>query len=353
MEKIFGKDRSRLQYAYLFVFFVSIFFHDWIILLGSNAVVIFFIVFCCGSLILLFFYISGIYTTKPGMGACLFLPISFKRSDNNISNCIDSIVVSAYLWAIDLMTWGVCVGLIFPFLTRLNCNSLLSKIITMISAILIYLFLHIFFLFLEAFVEKIVKYINILSFALFWQGLLISFICFYAPGYLILIAAVISVGIYLYITYYILIQVSEKRIVLMQNELRTRGRILLVVIVVIFFISLYSSLAYYLFRDVNNYKISGECAQVMELPFVDRIISIVYYVVCTITTVGYGDIYPCTSISRILAVVMALTGMWLSAVFIGAIIGAKNDTDGNSAQDNDEAKKTSDLESQNTTDETD
>ena len=54
---------------------------------------------------------------------------------------------------------------------------------------------------------------------------------------------------------------------------------------------------------------------IMNLSFVDSI----YYSVITMTTVGYGDVYPVTVLGKILSAIIALLGIGLVAVPTGII----------------------------------
>jgi len=51
-------------------------------------------------------------------------------------------------------------------------------------------------------------------------------------------------------------------------------------------------------------------------------VSSFYFTVSTITTVGYGDLYPTTDLSRIFTAIFALAGVAVALVALGAI-GAK------------------------------
>lgn len=55
------------------------------------------------------------------------------------------------------------------------------------------------------------------------------------------------------------------------------------------------------------------------LPFFEDFFDAVYWSTCTLTTVGYGDIYPTTSVGRIVSMVSALVGIAIIALPSGII----------------------------------
>lgn len=49
-------------------------------------------------------------------------------------------------------------------------------------------------------------------------------------------------------------------------------------------------------------------------------IDLFYYLVITFTTVGFGDVYPQTSLAKLLTIMIALSGMLFSGMFIATIL---------------------------------
>lgn len=81
------------------------------------------------------------------------------------------------------------------------------------------------------------------------------------------------------------------------NENRLRG-ILVLYVFCLFLALFYCALAFYSFEKIPNENVDG---------FDDAL----WWAFITITSVGYGDIYPVTNSGRIVAVVMTLGGMGL------------------------------------------
>lgn len=51
-------------------------------------------------------------------------------------------------------------------------------------------------------------------------------------------------------------------------------------------------------------------------------IDLFYYLVITFTTVGFGDVYPKTSLAKVLTIMIALSGMLFSGMFVATILAA-------------------------------
>ena len=59
-----------------------------------------------------------------------------------------------------------------------------------------------------------------------------------------------------------------------------------------------------------------------ELPEIEFYFKHIYFSFITITTVGYGDIYPLTTLSQFIVVVEIITGLLLTNVILGLVIGS-------------------------------
>ncbi|MEG3014038.1 MAG: potassium channel family protein [Cetobacterium sp.] len=59
-----------------------------------------------------------------------------------------------------------------------------------------------------------------------------------------------------------------------------------------------------------------------ELPEIEFYFKHIYFSFITITTVGYGDIYPLTTFSQFIVVVEIITGLLLTNVILGLVIGS-------------------------------
>lgn len=82
---------------------------------------------------------------------------------------------------------------------------------------------------------------------------------------------------------------------------------LVVSVVLCFFVMLFSAIIMY---TVEN------PVQPEQFP---NVISSLWWAICTLTTVGYGDVYPVTSIGRLFASVISLVGIGIIAIPTGII----------------------------------
>ena len=57
-----------------------------------------------------------------------------------------------------------------------------------------------------------------------------------------------------------------------------------------------------------------------EEPNLYAAIDLLYYLVITFTTVGFGDIHPYTPLAKLITILIAASGMFFSAVFVGTIL---------------------------------
>lgn len=66
---------------------------------------------------------------------------------------------------------------------------------------------------------------------------------------------------------------------------------------------------------------------------ITKVSDIIYYVIITYTTVGYGDITPHGIAARIIAVMISVTGFFMSVVVVGIIIGTTINKKSNIAEE--------------------
>lgn len=89
--------------------------------------------------------------------------------------------------------------------------------------------------------------------------------------------------------------------------IRTSGPQLIMSVVLCFFVMLFSAIIMY---EVEN------PVQPEQFP---NVMASLWWAMCTLTTVGYGDVYPVTSIGRFFASVISLVGIGIIAIPTGII----------------------------------
>lgn len=89
--------------------------------------------------------------------------------------------------------------------------------------------------------------------------------------------------------------------------IRTSGPQLIMSVVLCFFVMLFSAIIMY---EVEN------PVQPEQFP---NVLASLWWAMCTLTTVGYGDVYPITSIGRFFASVISLVGIGIIAIPTGII----------------------------------
>ena len=94
--------------------------------------------------------------------------------------------------------------------------------------------------------------------------------------------------------------------------IRTSAPQLIMSIVICFFVMLFSAIIMY---EVEN------PVQPEQFP---NVIASLWWAICTLTTVGYGDVYPITSIGRFFASVISLVGIGIIAIPTGIIAAGFN-----------------------------
>lgn len=91
------------------------------------------------------------------------------------------------------------------------------------------------------------------------------------------------------------------------DVIRTSGPQLLMSVVICFFVMLFSAIIMY---TVENPE------QPEQFP---NVISALWWAMCTLTTVGYGDVYPITAVGKFFASVISLVGIGIIAIPTGII----------------------------------
>ena len=89
--------------------------------------------------------------------------------------------------------------------------------------------------------------------------------------------------------------------------IRSSGPQLIMSVVICFFVMLFSAIIMY---EVEN------TVQPEQFP---NVISSLWWAICTLTTVGYGDVYPITVVGRFFASVISLVGIGIIAIPTGII----------------------------------
>ena len=70
-----------------------------------------------------------------------------------------------------------------------------------------------------------------------------------------------------------------------------------------------------------------------------NVISSLWWAICTLTTVGYGDVYPVTTVGRFFAAVISLVGIGIIAIPTGIIAGGFSSAISKRGKETDDAKK--------------
>jgi len=91
------------------------------------------------------------------------------------------------------------------------------------------------------------------------------------------------------------------------NVIKTSGPQLIMSVVICFFVMLFSAIIMYTVEHP---------VQPSQFP---NVISSLWWAMCTLTTVGYGDVYPITAIGKFFASVISLVGIGIIAIPTGII----------------------------------
>ncbi len=94
--------------------------------------------------------------------------------------------------------------------------------------------------------------------------------------------------------------------------IRTSGPQLIMSVVICFFVMLFSAIIMY---EVEN------PVQPEQFP---NVLSSLWWAICTLTTVGYGDVYPITAVGRFFASIISLVGIGIIAIPTGIIAAGFN-----------------------------
>lgn len=94
--------------------------------------------------------------------------------------------------------------------------------------------------------------------------------------------------------------------------IRTSGPQLVMSVVICFFVMLFSAIIMY---EVEN------PVQPEQFP---NVLSSLWWAICTLTTVGYGDVYPITAVGRFFASIISLVGIGIIAIPTGIIAAGFN-----------------------------
>ena len=99
---------------------------------------------------------------------------------------------------------------------------------------------------------------------------------------------------------------------IIMKVIRTSGPQLIMSVVICFFVMLFSAIIMY---EVEN------PVQPEQFP---NVLSSLWWAICTLTTVGYGDVYPITAVGRFFASIISLVGIGIIAIPTGIIAAGFN-----------------------------
>lgn len=102
---------------------------------------------------------------------------------------------------------------------------------------------------------------------------------------------------------------------------------LVISVIICFFVMLFSSIVMY---TVEN------PVQPEQFP---NVIASLWWAICTLTTVGYGDVYPITAVGRVFAAIISVVGIGIIAIPTGIIAAGFTSAINRNSQAKDDPKK--------------
>lgn len=99
------------------------------------------------------------------------------------------------------------------------------------------------------------------------------------------------------------------------GEITAANQLAAIVILIVTQIVNYTMLVYLLIHSNNNYNLLHGCDEKIT-----SMHDVLYYVIITYTTVGYGDITPSGTLAQIVASMISFTSFFMSVVVIGIIL---------------------------------
>lgn len=336
MLNFFGEQIYKHQIIYLLLFFAS--------MVGPGLIPVELIPWFFFGFLAVFFgihlyaFISESRNSHQQTVRTYFRPVTLAyHSENHLIP--DGLAVAVYLTAIDLPVWIFAAGLLF---------LRLPWVLSLAVSVLIYLIVHALYYFLDYISEKWLRLLNICGMGGFFAAFLLFIVVIGAEGWLIVTMGSIILCFYWWATYYFVLASGSEKIFMLLRTPEKISKIALILTWLLLFICVFSILAYCLLKSGDAYSIngnaptgneavledgllldhgiSGEDAAAVEYETfksyseLDMVILAIYYCVITITTLGYGDIVPFTTLSRLLAIAISLTGVWMTAVFISTIL---------------------------------
>ena len=133
---------------------------------------------------------------------------------------------------------------------------------------------------------------------------------------LIVLTALIMSLITVYIELIHIISDSNKMIVtenILKKQMKIKSIITWMIIILINLYTLVIFTQFYLLPNRHHFIMAEE-------PNLYSAIDLLYYLVITFTTVGFGDIHPYTPLAKLITILIAASGMFFSAVFVGTIL---------------------------------
>lgn len=307
-----------MQLVYVFMFVISVFFQRT---LADNKKIILFFVTMVIMFVWQFIFVSWKMKNFIGSKGCLLFPITLvsPKQGENWTFYVYAGIAALYLMVIDLMIWVACGGFDLFRLSQ-QCGTIpLPMIAESVICIMIYLVGHFVFWGISWLSDQLEKNLNIFSTGGLLALLLVLVVTIQELGFIILTIGIMSVFYCWWATYYTALQNGKERI-FKSKPWNKAQQIWTILFWVAVFICIYSTLIYYLIGSGENQNAYTGIESINTVS--EKIVCAIYYCVSTITTLGYGDIHPNQMVSRLLAIFIVLTGIWLTVIFVGAVMGS-------------------------------
>lgn len=308
------------QLIYIIMFVISVFSQQK--LTDDKKIILFFVTMVI-MMAWQFNFVSWKMRNFIDSKGCLLSPLTLvsPKQGKNWTFYVYAGTAALYLMVIDLMIWIVCCSFVLFHRSQQWGTIHFPMIAEFVICIMIYLIGHFVFWGINRLSDQLEKNLNIFS----TGGLLALLMAFVVTiqelGFMILAVGAMSVLYCWWATYYTALQDGKERI--FKNKPWNKAQqIWTILFWVAVFICIYSTLIYYLIGlesgEGQNAYIGIESTNTV----CEKIVCAIYYCVSTITTLGYGDIHPNQMVSQLLSIFIVLTGIWLTVIFVGAVMGS-------------------------------